>query len=64
MKFSELISNSVYKILKLMYLSCNNFPDKIRTFLLEYNAFFIVKKLPTMFNDKKINKYSYRLLKV
>ena len=39
MKFADLISNSVYKILKLMYLSCNSFPDKIRTFLLEYNAF-------------------------
>lgn len=34
-----ILNDSIYKVLKLMYLTCNGFGDKIRNNLLEYNAF-------------------------
>jgi hypothetical protein len=48
-----------------MFLSCNNYPETIREYLLKYNAYVTIKKLPVMFsNEEKIKKYSYLLLKI
>lgn len=62
-----------------MFITCNNYPDKVKEYLVEYNAFVIIikyniyllnfkltiKKLPNQFPDnEKIKKYSYLLLKI
>ena len=56
-----------------MYLSCNNYPETTKEYLLKYNAYVnminkmkvTLKKIPNLFeNDEKIKKYSYLLLKI
>ncbi|KAM3145932.1 hypothetical protein pb186bvf_001910 [Paramecium bursaria] len=61
----QLVERCIQNILKFLYITCNNFPDKIYTFLIDYKEYLAIKKFPGYFPDnKKIRKYSYLLLKI
>ncbi|KRW99807.1 hypothetical protein PPERSA_07884 [Pseudocohnilembus persalinus] len=63
-KFKIFLSYAVYQIQKLMFLTCNNYPDKINKFLLEYNAHTILRKLPKFLKHPKVVKYGEKLLRI
>ena len=47
-----------------MFLTCNNFPDKICTILLEFSAFDHIYKIPKKLKFPKVIKYSEKLLRI
>lgn len=40
---------TIYAVLLMLYTSCNNYPEKIRSYLFEYNSYLIIKKIPSLF---------------
>ncbi|KAL4452925.1 hypothetical protein ABPG74_002490 [Tetrahymena malaccensis] len=60
----DVAGDTVYKISKLMYITCNNFTEKISQYLIDYQAFFILKKLPQQFTMREVSKYCYKLMKL
>ena len=48
-----------------MYVSCINFNEKIRMYLIDYNAFVPIRKYASnLFNNEKIKQYAYSILKI
>lgn len=41
-----ILQSALHKVLKLMYVTCNNNPESIKEYLLKYNAYLTIKKLP------------------
>jgi hypothetical protein len=39
MEFQEEVMLTVYSVLLMLYTSCNNYPEKIRNYLFEYNSY-------------------------
>lgn len=61
----ELLEHVVQNLVKILYITCNNYPDKINTYLIEYKEYLAIKKFPQQFPDnEKIKKYSHLLLKI
>lgn len=38
-EFREEVMLTVYSVLLMLYTSCNNYPEKIRNYLFEYNSY-------------------------
>lgn len=61
----NLLKETVLKILSLIKHTCKNYPEKIKNFLMEYNSYVILKKLPGYFdNDERIVRKSSKLIKI
>lgn len=55
----------VSNLVKLLYIACNNYPEKINNFLIDYKEYLAIKKFPGLFpDDMRIKKYSHLLLKI
>ncbi|CAD8069343.1 unnamed protein product [Paramecium sonneborni] len=61
----QILEQCVSNLVKLIYITCNNFSDKINNYLIDYKEYLAIKKFPGMFpENKKIKKYSHLLLKI
>ena len=49
--YYSLTEDSVYKTVKLTYKICRGSQEKIESNLIEYNGYFLVKKMPTFFKN-------------
>ena len=61
----KLLKDTVLGILSLIKHTCKHYPEKIKSFLMEYNSYVILKKLPSYFdNDEKMIKKASKLIKI
>jgi len=61
----NLLKDSVLRILIIIKHTCKDYPEKIKMYLLEYNSYVILKKLPSYFeNDEKMVRKSSKLIKI
>jgi len=64
MSLEQVLDEAVVLLLKLMYKLCNRSPERIRSFLIQYKAPFIMKRIFNNFEDPECQKAALKLLKV
>jgi len=63
--YLDISEDSVFKTVKLMYKICRGSQEKIETNLIEKNAYFLVKKMPTFFkNSSRMVSVCNKLLRI
>jgi len=63
--YLNITEDSVFKTVKLTYKICRGSQEKIETNLIEKNAYFLVKKMPTFFKDSsRMASVCHKLLRI